>query len=191
MTRAITLLLLLVPSVALAGGDGGHGFNAKEYIFFVIHFVAFAGILFWAGRSGVTQYFANRRATISRELEEAQSLRDQAVTLLAEHERRRAELEAEVEDILKRFKEDGEREKQRVLADARKEAARLRKDAEIRISQEAKKAEARLRQQAIELALEVAERVITEKLDDAARDRLFDDAVKELEKIRPEQVIAQ
>ena len=186
MIRVLLMALMLFwPSVAMAGG----GYDAQVFWFFVVDCIILFGAIAYFVRPKLKAHLKERSESVARDLDEAKKLKEDAEALLAEHEERMARMEQESAEILERFKEDGEREKAKILGQARDEASRMRKDAETRIAQEAKKARESLKEEASVLAVEMARKALEERMDASAKERLFDEAVEQLQKIQPEQLI--
>jgi len=181
-----TLTLLLTPALAFAGGDG---FEPKVFWFFVVDCIVLFGAMAYFVRPKLAQHFKERSEAVARDLNEAKTLKEEAEALLEDYEAKMARMEQETNEILERFKSDGEQEKARIIAEAQAESQRLRKEAEFRISQEAKKAKEELREEAAVLAVDLARKALEERLDAKTKDRLFEEAVGKLKDIRPEQVI--
>jgi F-type H+-transporting ATPase subunit b len=74
--------------------------------------------------------------------------------------------------------EQGQLEKDRILANAQKEADKIRRQAEITAEQELKKAQLLLRGEAVELASRLAEAILKERIDAKDHDRLIEDYIQ-------------
>ena len=140
----IILVFLLTPALAFAGGDG---FEPKVFWFFVVDCIVLFGAMAYFIRPKLAQHMKERSESVARDLNEAKQLKEEAEALLEEYEAKMARMEEETNEILERFKSDGEQEKARIIEEAQAESQRLRKEAEFRISQEAKKAKEELREE--------------------------------------------
>lgn len=118
-----------------------------------------------------------RAANISKELDEAKRLREEAQGLLAEYQRKRKEAEAEAAQIIA----SAEREATALTEEARQKTEEFvtRRNAlsEQKIRQAEADAIGAVRSAAVDLAIAAAERVIAGKADTSTRDALFKDAV--------------
>ena len=123
-----------------------------------------------------------RRAKIESDLSAAQRAREQAEARLAEMDARLTEVESEVKGILEKAAAQAEAEKQRILDSAQAEAERLIESAEIQVGELEQQASRRLREQAADHAVELARELVTEKLGDQDRSKLFDDYLSGLDK---------
>jgi F-type H+-transporting ATPase subunit b len=85
--------------------------------------------------------------------------------------------------LLDEYHEQGEREKERIIEEAKQQVEKLREDAERTIEQETRKAIADLERQAVDLAVEMAEDVVRERLDDDTQSALIDRYVSEISEV--------
>ncbi|MEN3147125.1 F0F1 ATP synthase subunit B [Neorhizobium sp. IRAMC:178] len=118
-----------------------------------------------------------RAANISKELDEAKRLREEAQTLLAEYQRKRKEAEAEAAQIVA----VAEREAASLTEEARQKTDEFVTRRNALSEQKIKQAEAEaigaVRAAAVDLAIAAAQSVIARKADASTQDTLFKDAV--------------
>ena len=167
----------------LAEAANEHGFKMEREGYYAINFVVFVAILVYLLKKPLSNFAASRRSVIMAEMDEARRLRAEAEAKLTEYERRLSNLEAEMEQILAEATRVAEAEKARILAAAVAAAERVRKDAEARLDSERRKLEHELRQKAVSLAMDVAERLITERINDGHRKKLVAEFVTDVEKM--------
>ena len=163
----------------LAGG--GHGPSMAIEGFYLIDFLIFAGILVVALRKPIAGFIAQRRETLTSEIAEAQKLRQEAEAKLADYSTRLASLEDEIAKVMSDARQSAENERNRILADANATAERMTKDAEMRIQQASRRLEHELRLRMVELSVEMAEGMITTKVDDRVRRRHVTEYITSLE----------
>lgn len=161
--------------------SGGHGFDFKVQGYYIIDFLVYAAILVVVLRKPISAFVALRRERVVKDIEEARVLRTEAETKLADYERRLATLESEAQQILADARRAGEAERTRILSEATAAAAKIRADATARLEQEGRKLEFELKLHAVELAGQVAEKLVTERITDNHRRALFNDYVTNLE----------
>ena len=141
--------------------------------------VAFLAILVYLKVPGrILSALDDRSARIRRELEEAERLRAEAQSLLAEYQRRRTEAEDEARGIV----EQARREAEIVAAEARTRMAdyveRRTKAVETRIGQAEAQALAEVRARAVDVAAAAAATILSERsADGATGQRLFDQSL--------------
>lgn len=128
----------------------------------------------------VAKSLDERAAKISKELEEARTLREEAQALLAEYHRKRKEAEKEASDIVAA----AGREANAIVEDAKKKTeeyvARRNKLAEQKIASAEAEAIKEVRTAAVELAVAAASRIIADKVDAKASATFFKDSLEQV-----------
>lgn len=125
-----------------------------------------------------------RAERISKELEEARRLREEAQQLLAEYQKKRFDAENEANEII----DSAKRQAENIIADMRKATedyiVNRKKIAEQRIAQAEAAAEKLIHAAAAEKAVDAAEHIMKERLkaDKAEGERLFEHSLAEIEK---------
>ncbi len=143
---------------------------------FVIFFVLF-GRRLWAGISALLDGHAN---TIRAELAEAQRLRQEAESMLADAQRARSDAQAEAEQVLARSRVEAAQVAQAASAEAEASARRRERLALDRIEAAEKTVADEVRQAAADIATRAAARVIAEGLGEARETALLDRAIADL-----------
>lgn len=189
--RAVSLLLvgallLVAAPVFAANGDAAQAeFPWAYWATSVLNLLIFLAIIYKFGGPGINGYFKARREKLIENLDQAKVLREEAEARLEEYSARLDALEDERKALLEEYHQQGERERDRIIADAKKQIEKMRADAEISIDQEVKKAVASLEQQVVAHAVERAEALAKEKVDAASQKQLVDDYVSELHTMEP------
>lgn len=183
----VSALVLAVSGVAWAGGGGDgdhHGFPWAHFAASWVNFAVFAAILWRFALPAIKKAFAERRALLTKNLEEAKRLREEAEARLQDYQAKLDSLEEEREALLEEYNQAGEREKQRIIEDAKLQVEKMRGDAERLIEQEVKKAVASLEQKAVDEAIRIAGQVSRERLDSSVKHgKLVDRYVGDLQKM--------
>lgn len=190
VTRALLVGggIALVPATAMAAGGGGdHHFPWAAYAASWVNFAIFFAILWKFALPPIQKYFAQRREDLQANLNEAKLLREEAAAKLAEYESKLDALDAEREALLVEYREQGEREKERIIQDATRQVTKLRGDAERVIEQEVKKAKAALEARAVEQALSIARERVEQKLATGGQDKLVHRYIDDLKKLETTQ----
>jgi F-type H+-transporting ATPase subunit b len=174
LLRALPLVLLAAaPARASEGGD----------LFYpTLNFVLLFGTLFFLLRVPLRTYFAERRAAVRKDVEDAAALKKQAEERYAKWQRRLGQLEEELEGIRTTARERAETEREHMLADARATAERMRQDAAAAVDQELRRARESLRQEASQLAVELAAGILREQVTPGDRERLLDEFIGRIER---------
>jgi F-type H+-transporting ATPase subunit b len=90
------------------------------------------------GRKPLAAALTRRKETITHEINEAQRLRTAAEERLKMYEAKLEKISEELERVRREFREQGERDKQRIVAEAKERRERMEKETEIVLGQEAK-----------------------------------------------------
>jgi F-type H+-transporting ATPase subunit b len=169
----IALVLWIVGAAAPA-----HAAEEGGLLFPWINFALLIGTLFVLARKPIQTYFAERRAAIRRELDEAAALEKAARERYAQWQRRLVDLERELAEIRAGAHERAEAERASLLADARAAADRIRADAANAVEHELRRARMGLREEASQLAIELASGILRERVTAQDRDRLIDEFIE-------------
>ncbi len=163
-TFFLSLSAIFIPFLLFSAEEGvSHGGEWKSFVFKLINFIIFLLLLLKFSKKPISNLLKERKKAIQEKLKEARAALEEAETTLEEYKKRIANLEAEMEEIKKRYVEEGEREKKRLIEEAKREVERIKKEAEELIEEELRKAEETLRKRGVEIALEVAESILRKK----------------------------
>lgn len=182
MKRTAAALLVFLAGPAHAAGDahGGGGL-----LWPTLNFALLVGVLIYFARKPVLAYLADRRNTISTNIESAAQLLAEAERRLADWSQKAANLDREVSSIREETRHAAEAERDRILADARATAERIRQSASAVAERELHHAREKLRQEAADLAVELATRILREHVSDGDRTRLVDEFIERIEQEGP------
>lgn len=168
---AITLLpmvLAVAAAWAAGGGEGGeggdHAAEMKDFAWRVANFLVLMGLLYWMMWKKIRAFFTGRREEIKSSLEEAEVVKADAEKKFKEYDEKLKKAEEEIQNISAMIRQQGEEEKQRIIADAGRAAEKMKEDAKARMDQELKKARNELRLEASELAIQMAEDILKKKV---------------------------
>ncbi len=176
ISAASAAMVLAVAGVALASGAGGHEMDVNEELgkVFVhaVNFVIFVGLLVYFLRRPLKDFLANRRLSISSQLDESERLKTEAQARFDELDSRIAAFDQEIADMLARVKTECELERGKAIANANAGAEMLREAAERGVAKELEKARHSLRAETVELAMTLAEDVLRGALSATDHGRL-------------------
>ncbi len=179
ITAAGCLLLvgLAAAGFAAEGGEGAHHVDTakqmKDFGWRVLDFAVLAAILVWAlKKADVKGSLKARRDGIEKALQEAVLARETAEKKLAEYQGKLAKANEEIEAISTAIREEGQKEKERIIAEAKATAEKIKEQARQTADQEVLKARAELRAEAARLAVQLAEQTLKEKINKDDQDRL-------------------
>ena len=126
-----------------------------------------------------------REKNIINAIEGAKRERAEAEKLLGEQKTAIASARQEAADAVRKTQADMEKFREELMGKARKEADSLRADAMRAINDERVKAVAELKAEAAKLGIAIAEKLLTERLDDAKHQAMAQQFVQDLGKHQP------
>ncbi len=150
--------------------------------------VAVAFVIFIAGlgylgvHKMLTQALDNRAAKIKAELDEARRLKDEAMALLAEYQRKRTEAEGEAQSIIAEANAEATRMAVEAKGKAEEFVTRRTKMAEQKIAQAEAQAVADVRSAAADAAVAAAERILTQQAKGQLANDLIAQGVEDVRK---------
>ncbi len=159
-----------------------HDFLAAGMHWKLVNFVLFVGGLFYFLREPVKKFWITRSQTIGSNIEEARRLEKEAQERIREIEKRFAHIHQEAETLIRSLDERGELEKKQMIQEAENLSKRFKQDADLIADHEIRKTRETLRAQTARLSIELAERLIREKITDADQERFSKEYVTYLEK---------
>ncbi len=175
--------LLSTASPALAsGGEGGKEPSLfMDYFWKILNFGILFFILFKFGKKPLQDFLKNRTELIEKTLKEAREAKEFAQKALAEVEERLKVKDKEIEDIVSSARQSGEKEKARLIEEGEKMKQKILEQARTNIDYEVKKAKESIKEEAVEIAMELAEKKLKEKLTKEEQLRLLEESLAKIE----------
>lgn len=155
-------------------------FGIPAWLLKTINVLGFLWLLWWWLKAPIGKALAERREGIRAKLSEAAERRHKADNLASDIEKRLGQIEKEIEGILSRAREEGERQKTEIVATAEQESERILEAATNQIDQRLKQARRELTDYAGVLATEKARTMVEANLTDDDRHHLFDDSIRQI-----------
>jgi F-type H+-transporting ATPase subunit b len=178
-----TLQSLFLAAVAFAeeGGEE-HVSLFKAYFWPVINFALLVVLLVYAlKKADIKGYFKKRTELIEQSLKEAREAKELAQKALAQVEERLRVKDKEMEEIIASARMSGEKEKGRLAEEGAKLQEKILEQAKTNIDFEVKQAKSAIKQEAAELAMELAEKKLKEKLTKEEQLKLLEESVAKIE----------
>jgi F-type H+-transporting ATPase subunit b len=151
----------------------------------VLNFVVLMGIYYKFGKGPISEGLKNRRATIAREIEDAQRMRKEAEARAEKYQEKLSHLETELKETRETLKAAGEAERDRLIREAEEKAIRMERDAKFLMEQELKQLRTELTREAVETAVTAAEELLKKRITGADQERLAEDYLSQLVSKRP------
>jgi F-type H+-transporting ATPase subunit b len=144
------------------------------------NFAVLAALLGWLIKKNAGPFFASRTEAIQSGIAEASRVRAEAEARATEIERRVANLSAEVESMREKSREEIAREGERVRVETEAAIRKIQVHAESEIASATKHAAQELKAYSAQLALELAERQIRDRMTAGAQEQITDAFITEL-----------
>ncbi len=153
--------------------------NSPEF-WVAVAFVIFVAAVFKKVRDALNSALDGRSARIKAQLDEAQSLREDAQALLAEYQRKQRGAGKEAKAFVEHAKAEAERSREQAQADLEKAIQRREEQALEKIEQAEAAALKEVRDQAVDLAIAATAQLLSESVAAQKGEALVDDAIAEL-----------
>jgi F-type H+-transporting ATPase subunit b len=191
--RGRTLLVLLTFVVALAAALAGgaavswasegaaHGPDWKEWAWKIGNFAILVILLVKFLNKPLRSFLAQRTELIEKTLKEAQEAKALAEKALAEVQERLRLKDSEINEIISRAQESAKSEEALLMQQGDEMRQRILDQARSNIEQELRTAKEAIRAEAVEVAMELAEKKLREKLTKDEQIRLIEESLKRME----------
>jgi len=146
-----------------------------------------AVVLSWLLYKPVRRFLRGRSEHIAAQFARAELDMEQAAALKVEYETKLEDIELERNRVLDEAYKLAADKSRQIVDDARREAAAVRERSAEEIRKERERVGEEIRQQIIEVASAMAEKFVAHAIDQETQDRLFDEAMAELEGIAWQQ----
>jgi F-type H+-transporting ATPase subunit b len=146
----------------------------------LITFVAVLIVLRMKAWGPILSLVEEREKQINNAIESAKRERALAEQMLADQKAAMAAARLETADMMRKNQQDVEKYREELMAKSRKEAEEFKAQARREIEDQKTKAIAEVRTIAVDLAIEVAGKLINERLDDSRQRALAEQFVKSL-----------
>jgi F-type H+-transporting ATPase subunit b len=143
-----------------------------------VTFLAAVLILWKFAWGPLTAFMEARRLEFQKQIDEQNRKKEELNELDRRYGARLAELKAGAEELLRKSSEEGRLAGEKLVAEAHREAKKLLDGAQAQINEEKNKALVEVRRQSVEIAVQIAENLMREKVDRKMQDKLEQDFFK-------------
>lgn len=146
--------------------------EGHEKLFDWINFIILIVVLVYFLRKPIAQFFSQRSGEIEKGLEEGRKALEAAQAQLAAAEEKMRHLEQDIAGLKETAAREIEAERARLRTESEREAERIRESARHTIDAATQAAKLELKEQAAREAINLAEQMIRQRLDEEGRARL-------------------
>ncbi|MBE0426592.1 MAG: F0F1 ATP synthase subunit B [Nitrospirae bacterium] len=174
-------ILFISFAFAAAGGEeAAHPPLWKDYLWKIINFGVLVFIIYKFGRKPLQNFLRNRTELIEKTLNEATAAKEASQKALKEVEERLRMKDEEIEKIISAAQKSGEQERDRIIEQSSKLREKILEQAKTNIEYELKHAKEEIKAEAVELAMELAEKKLKEKLTKEEQERLLEESLTKI-----------
>jgi F-type H+-transporting ATPase subunit b len=156
-----------------AAPDRAQEGEGHENLYHWINFILLAGALVYLGRKPLEAFFAQRSENVRKALEEGRKALETSQAQLKAMEEKLRHLEQDIEAFKASAVREMEAQRERLRQAAAAEAEKIRDFARVQMDAALRAAKLELKNYAVQQAIEQAETMIRQRLDDTGRARLF------------------
>lgn len=170
LSATVLVCLTVVPAYAA----DGHGNDWMNFLFRIINFALFIGIIYYLAGKKIADFFKTRRYTIENDLADLNQRKVDAEKRLKDVEASIANIDAERQAILDDYRKQGEALKAAIIEKANKTAEQITAQAAMTAEQESRLAVEQIRAEMADLVIEAAEKLLKDKLTAQEQEKLID-----------------
>lgn len=176
-------LTLSLASVSLAFGaeEAGHGAEWKEWLWKILNFAILVFILVKFLGKPFKNFLKQRTELIEKTLKEAREAKELAAKALAEVEDRLKSKDKEIQDIISISERSARVEYDQLIKQGEEMKEKVIAQAKSNIDYELKAAIDTIKAEAVEIAMELAEKKIKERLSEKEQMRLIEESLSRME----------
>ena len=164
----------------MKGFENFIGFNPWTALFTLLNMVLTFLILKKFLFKPVQKMIDDRQKEIDDLYTDAEQSKQQAELLKADYDNRLQQAKTTSYEIIQTARHEAYRQSEEIVAQAHTEAEAIREKAKNDIELEKKKAYNEIKDDISQLAMDIAEKVVERKLDDADQDRLFEEFLRNM-----------
>jgi F-type H+-transporting ATPase subunit b len=170
----IILVFILIPSAFASNSEGGHSASWTDWLWRISNFAILLALIYLLIKKfRLKDLLKGRSEGIGKAIRDAEEAKETARKGLEEIQLRLSHKDKEIETIINAARTDGEKEKALLSKEGERIGEGIIHQAKENIGQEMRKARESLREEVVNLALELAEGKIKEKLKKEDQDNIL------------------
>lgn len=171
-------------SEAASHGAEHHAPAITDVIFPALNFLIYAFIIFKYALPAVRGFLKNRREEVIATMTQASAKKAAAQAMVDEYKEKLATVDRDVQTLQATLRDEGERDKAKLLTDANAMAAKIKEDARILADQEVKMARQKIREEMAIEAEATARALLQRNLSVDDQNRLADEFLQSIGQAR-------
>ena len=179
---AVAFIFLAVPCFAAEGG-GGIDRPTWDLIMRLVNFGIIAVVIYKYGKDPLVKFLAGKKASVALSLEELQKEKEYLAQKHEEQDALLTNIDEKINTIRDYYHRLGQDEKQKIMERATIHRDHMLEDARQRADRELEKARTKFRAEVVEVALQLAEQRIRQRITVADDRNLVNDYISQLSAI--------
>jgi len=182
LKTTILVLLLLIPVIVMASGEGNDHGNAvlKDFLYRCFNFALMVGLLAYFVTKPIRKGLKERTEEIRKALADAQAAKEAAEAKHREYSDKLAKATEEIAGITEAIRREGEMERDKILLAAKEMATKIEREADNKASGVVAKARTELREEAARLAVDLAENLLKNQISADDQKRLVEEYMQKV-----------
>ena len=176
--------IFMVAQAWAAGGAEHHTPSITEVIFPALNFLIYLAIIVKFALPPIRSFLKSRRDEVVATMTQASAKKAAAQALVAEYKAKLAALDQQVRSLQVTLREEGERDKAKLLGEANNMAAKIKADASVLADQEVKMARQKIREDMAIQAEATARALLQRNLSADDQNRLADEFIQSIGQAR-------
>ena len=176
-------VLIALPAAVFASGGGGHadgGVVLKDFLYRCFNFALMVGILVYFVNKPIRNGLKERSTAIEKTLAEAEAAKQAAEAKHREYSEKLAKATEEIASITASIRNEGELERDKIVAAAKEMAAKIEREADNKAAGVVAKARTELRAEASRLAVDLAEDMLKKQVSADDQKRLVEEYMQKM-----------
>jgi F-type H+-transporting ATPase subunit b len=161
-----------------------HGPSINDIWFPLGNFIIFAFIIVRYGLPLVRNFLQSRHEEVVATLKNSAAKKQHAESVVRDYQGRLAHLQEEIQSIHDSLRDEGVREKTRILREAETLVAKIKEDARFLADQEVKAARQKIRDEMAQQAAAEARELVRRHLSSADQNRLVEEFIHSIGQVR-------
>jgi F-type H+-transporting ATPase subunit b len=155
-----------------------------SFAFKVVNFMILMAILVKFLSKPVGKFLKNRQTRVRQALKDAERATAEAEKKMQDYEKRLARIDEEIQEIHHVLREEGEKEKARIIHEAEEMAETIKEQARFTAQQEIRVAQRILREEMADLTVKLAGEILEKGMNKSDQKKLVEEYVDQMETLR-------
>jgi F-type H+-transporting ATPase subunit b len=181
LIMAAVISIITVGVVFASSGGGEHETSIMDWVWRFLNFAILVVILVVFMGKPMKEYFKKRTELIEKSIKDASEAKSTAEMALKEIDDNLKLKDDEIKKIMESARRSGEADRDALLEDGKTLSERIKEQAKVNIEMELKQAKEELKADAAQLAIDLAEKKIKDRLSHDDQMKILEESLKKIE----------